>query len=156
MSDLVVVNNLPAESISELVRKVRKDLNHGVKVFGNEANRSDTIRVWTKSNIEIFGIVTTSGNRFESTLNLLEIQSFNTKPYFKLTVFLGDSEKVKHTAKIVKLNDNFLEQDGQVSQTEAQNFMKEYLQSKPDFELTKTNFEKYAYNPKQYKWINKP
>lgn len=154
MSDLVSVKNLSNERISELVQKVRLDLAEGVKVFGTEANRIDTIRVWTKSENEVFGVVTTSGNRFESSLNLLKIQSFRIKPYLKLTILLGDGKNIKHTAKIVKLNDNFFELEDDVQEEAANNFIQEYLQSRADRDLTKFNFEKYAYNRKQYEWIS--
>lgn len=154
MNTIVTANNTLDKSISTLVLKVNQDLQYGVKIFGNEINHTDIIRVWTKSESNIFGVIASSGNRFDTNLNLLEIQSFKVKPYLKLSILLGDEQNIKHSAKVTKLNDNFLEMDDITNTKDAKLFIEDYLKSIPDKELTKINFEKYAYNPSQYEWIN--
>lgn len=150
----VITNMLiPEERLSMLISKIISDLEYGVKIIGNQLNKTDTIRVWTSSQENIFGIVATSSNRFETKMNILEIQSFRKKPYIKLTIFIGDSDSVGSSSKFQILNDNFMEVDTEIEKAQGENFVQEYLASKPDILLTKSSFEKYAYNKNQYLWL---
>ncbi len=139
--------------LSNLVSKIITDLEYGVKIIGNQLNKTDTIRVWTSSQENVFGVVATSGNRFETQMNILEIQSFRKKPYIKLTIFLGQSDLIGSSSKLQILNENFMETEAKVETAQGDEFVQEYLDSKPDINLTKTSFEKYAYNKSQYRWL---
>ncbi len=144
---------LSGSSLSILVSKITSDLEYGVKIIGNQLNKTDTIRVWTSSQENIFGVVATSGNRFETKMNILEIQSFRKKPYLKLTIFIGYSDLIGSSSKIHALNENFMETDAVVEKVQSDGFIQDYLASKPDIVLTKSSFEKYAYHKSQSKWL---
>ncbi len=136
-----------------ILEKVGSDLAFGVKIFGNESNKFDTIRVWTASPQDVFGIIATSSNRYSTQMNILEIQSFQHKPHIKLTVFISPVEDIPSSFKLYLLNDNFMELPEAVKKEEGENFISDYLRSKPDIQLTKVNFEKYFYNKNQYRWL---
>lgn len=146
-------HQITSNELSALVTKIKADLQYGVKVFGNELNRNDVIRVWTTTQQNMFGVIATSGNRYDTTLNLLEIQSFKGPECYKLTVLNSNTPSVSQKVRIVKLNDNFLELSEEVTKQQCDLFIQEYLASKPDIHATKDNFLKYAYNKKQYQWL---
>lgn len=151
---LTTTNTFITDSrLSFLVKKVITDLEYGVKIIGNQLNKTDTIRVWTSSPENIFGVVATSSNRFKTKMNILEIQSFRKKPYLKLTIFIGESDILGSSSKLHVLNDNFMETDTEVEKAQFEDFIQDYLASNPDINLTKSSFEKYAYNKNQYKWL---
>jgi len=139
--------------LSTLVSKIISDLEYGVKIIGNQLNKTDTIRVWTSSQENIYGVVATSSNRFETKMNILEIQSFRKKPYLKLTIFIGASDLLGSSSKLHVLNDNFMETDTEVEKAQFEDYIQDYFASNPDINLTKSSFEKYAYNKNQYKWL---
>ena len=141
--------------ISELMAKVKNDLSFGVKIRGSEINRNDVIRVWTTSEENIFGLIATSSSRFESTVNYIEIQSFKQKPYLKLSLISKFSDKTNPDieSRITLLNENFFELADEVDSDLKNNFVDQYLQSKPDPVMTKYNFEKYSYNKNQFEWL---
>lgn len=155
--DIQVTNSklVPKSEISELMQKVKHDLSFGVKIRGNESNRNDVIRVWTSSESEVFGLIATSSSRFNGSINFIEIQSFQQKPYIKLSLInksrTMESDEIE--VKFTLLNENFFELTEKVEEKLIDGFIKQYLLSKPDSELTKINFEKYYYNRSQYEWL---
>lgn len=158
MMDLQSSNNktISKPDISLLMSKVKEDLSAGVKIFGNEINHNDVIRVWTSSEENIFGLIATSSNRFNSSVNYIEIQSFKQKPYLKLSLIdkSGNQDVPQIESRITLLNENFFELAKKVDESLGKEFIRQYLDSKPDPKLTKFNFEKYAYNKSQYEWLS--
>ncbi len=157
MMDLQSSNNktISKPDISLLMSKVKEDLSAGVKIFGNEINHNDVIRVWTSSDENIFGLIATSSNRFNNSVNYIEIQSFKQKPYLKLSLInkSTDQDIPQIDSGITLLNENFFELAENVDEDLSKEFIEQYLRSKPDSKLTKFNFEKYAYNKNQYEWL---
>ncbi|HRN85711.1 MAG TPA: hypothetical protein PKU78_03825 [Candidatus Dojkabacteria bacterium] len=157
MMDLQSSNNkiISKPDISLLMSKVKEDLSAGVKIFGNEINHNDVIRVWTSYEDNIFGLIATSSNRYNSSVNYIEIQSFKQKPYLKLSLInkSTDNDIPQIDSRITLLNENFFELAENVDENLSKEFIEQYLRSKPDPKLTKFNFEKYAYNKKQYEWL---
>lgn len=155
--DIQKINNsiIPQPQISRLMLKVKEDLSYGVKILGNEINQNDVIRVWTTCEENIFGLIATSSSRFKSSVSYIEIQSFKIKPFIKLSIINKFSDNFSNgvESRIALLNDNFFELNEPVGSSLQINFIKQYLESKPDPKLTKSNFEKYAYNKNQYEWL---
>jgi hypothetical protein len=148
-------NEISKPRISELMAKVKDDLSFGVKIFGSEINHNDVIRVWTVSRDNVFGLIATSSSRFNSNVNFIEIQSFRLKPYLKLSLInkSTDSEEKEIESRFVMLNDNFFELNDPVDNNLSEKFIQQYISSKPNVELTKSNFEKYFYNKSQFEWL---
>ena len=92
---------------------------------------------------------------YKRQVNYIEIQSFKQKPYLKLSLISKFSDKTNPDieSRITLLNENFFELADDVDINSKNNFVDQYLHSKPDPEMTKYNFEKYSYNKNQFEWL---
>ncbi|MDD3647705.1 MAG: hypothetical protein PHS44_04365 [Candidatus Dojkabacteria bacterium] len=137
----------------KLICKIKTDLQQGTKILGNFSNQNDSIRVWTRyKNIE-FGIVATSSRRFQSSLDLIEIQAFLPgKEALRMTI-LNNKGEVEISLK--RLEKNFTPASkSETRKAYLTEFLDSYLNSEIDKDLNMKYFERSFRNPSQYKHLD--
>ena len=143
------------EQYEVLQKKIESDISHGFKVLGNYSNQIDTIRVVTTYNQKAFLVIVASSKRFKKkSTNLIEIQSFEGKGGYKLSMALSDNNTFIMKPRFTKLGINFTSSTETPSNSEKDDFIKNYLNSKPSRHLTKDKLEQHTYNEKDYEWVN--
>lgn len=141
---------------NKLLVKIQRDLQYGVKIFGDYRHPSDKIRVWTKLDSITFGVIANSSKRFGIGLNSIEIQSFENGGGMKVKVLLRKSDSDNPDIELIfsRLTPTFVEQRDGISEYEKVMFINQYMESRPSVSLTKESFERNYYPKDKYEFVN--
>jgi len=138
------MNQLELAQGNQLLNKIRLDMEQGYKVLGKYANQVDIVRVWCRSGGDsamtekLFGIVATSGLRFNNPTSFLEVQSFGSGNNFKISFLLLNNKLHEVSAEEISKGETYT----------LQQFIADFLISRPDNVLTLERLEAEGHNPK--------